>query len=196
MLFPLLSKTRFRRPNRSITHEYAILLHLYRLHLWMNLLRSIPRKRDSHERDSFSISSLPSTRREIRSESLSRNERHPRTLKNGWKKKPGCTFGEHKNLSSVYLDRSRSRGDQPPWFRRSPSVALQLFHATKKRKEEGKTERLLEISHPSLASIGFRFPFQLLSPSILREQREGARNNRWVNGWSERDQRRSNNKQE
>lgn len=138
MLFPLLSKTRFRRPNRSITHEYAILPHLYRLHLWMNLLRSIPRKRDSHERDSFSISFLPSTRREIRSESLSRNERHPRTLKNGWKKKPGCTFGEHKNLSSVYLDRSRSRGDQPPWFRRSPSVALQLFHATKKRKEEGK----------------------------------------------------------
>lgn len=99
MLFPLLSKTRFRRPNRSITHEYAILPHLYRLHLWMNLLRSIPRKRDSHERDSFSISSLPSTRREIRSESLSRNQRHPRTLKNGWKKKPGCTFGSIK----IYL---------------------------------------------------------------------------------------------
>lgn len=120
MLFPFLSKTRFRRPNRSITHEYAILPHLYRLHLWMNLLRSIPRKRDSHERDSFSISSLPSTRREIRSESLSRNEHHPRTLKNGWKKKPGCTFGEHKNLSRKYLSRPISQ----PW--RSASVIQKI----------------------------------------------------------------------
>lgn len=131
-----------------------------------------------HERDSFSISSLPSTRREIR-ESLPRNERHPRTLKNGWKK-PGCgAFREHKNLH-ICLERSRAiPGNRPPvQIPLLQSVALQLFHQQKEERKKGRrnevASRKFLLDHRSLASIGFRF--QPLSPSENKER--GA-----ITGW-------------
>lgn len=167
MLFPLLTlifrviddfklpivRSRYLRVRDSSSPGYIGMNEFTLLH---SKEKGFPRKR-------FLFNFVPPFNRERNSFGISLEERTspPWTLKNGWKRKPGCTFREHKNLR-IYLDR---HGNRPPWFRRSRCYkASRCNYFTRRRKkkeeeeEEEKTKWLLsKFCTLPIASIGFRF---------------------------------------